>query len=404
MRHSRRSLTNQMLLMFSAENSIGLMRVALFIPYCVIPAIIYLYFIDQVQYLQLTIYALVAIVFITIGYKWRILDKRMRNGAKRLTISRRAYTAAIFSVFVMFAFVTVLTAPSVPLISALAGADAEVLSDERGSFLKGREGAWVALAYLSSILTSTFVPVAVVASYASKHKLRHVFLIVAMLYMLIFMVKALFLNIVLPLVAWGIERGSIRARQLVVIALVAVVALMTMISLSGYGDLEGSGYSSFVDYLTAAYVPGSTFDFFIYRSLAIPIFSVADTLYVHQAELGGSPLLGATSSLISGVFGMERVNIERMVFAYQYGGWNDFGNSNVVFIADAYVNFGIAGVAAYGLIIGLSLRLFRNSDDPALRSMAPLYVFLLYSSPLIGMMFSNGFLLLFLQALFVRVR
>ncbi|UUZ47355.1 hypothetical protein LP420_28965 [Massilia sp. B-10] len=113
----------------------------------------------------------------------------------------------------------------------------------------------------------------------------------------------------------------------------------------------------------------------------MPIFTAVDTLTVHATQFGGAPLLGATSGLLAALTGQERINLERYVFEYQFGGWNDFANSNVVFVLDVFVNFGWVGVFVIGAMVGLSLRMFKLSPDPAFQALAPLYAFLLVFSP-----------------------
>lgn len=393
-----------LLALVSANGAIWLLIFAVAAFYLVCPLLIYAFAVDDDLYLRLAGLAAVSVLCILLGSRVSLLDGQLKSWRSKFTIGSGTYVSFFFLFFLLFVVVTISTAPSVPLLSALSGADVGTLSVERGSFLKGRDGVWAALGYVSSVLTSTLIPYCIVVAYATRSRLRHAFLVLFFAYSVVFVVKVLFLNLVLPLIAYGVETGRIRRRQMLVLMTLSLVLLGGMISVSGYGSLDGSGFDDLAGYLTASYVPGSTLDFLVYRSMAIPIFSVIDTLHVHQLELGGELLLGSTSSLLAAIGGVERVNIERMVFAYQYGAWNDLANSNVVFIADGYINFGLPGVAAYGLIVGLSFRIMRLSPDIGVRSLAPLYAFLLYSSPLIGMLLSNGFALFFLQALFLRRR
>ena len=114
-------------------------------------------------------------------------------------------------------------------------------------------------------------------------------------------------------------------------------------------------------------------------------------------------LLGATSSLLSAVFGLERINLERFVFEHQFGGWNDTANANAVYIVDAYANFGYVGVVIFGLFIGQIFRWFRLSSDGAFKSLWVIFAFTLFNASLIGMLFSNGFLYMIFHTLFVSV-
>jgi hypothetical protein len=71
---------------------------------------------------------------------------------------------------------------------------------------------------------------------------------------------------------------------------------------------------------------------------------------------------------------------------------------------DAYVNFGWPGVVAFAFFVGQSLRWFHKSQDEAFKSLWLIYCFALFSGPLIGMLLSNGYVLMFTYALFVRLR
>ena len=174
----------------------------------------------------------------------------------------------------------------------------------------------------------------------------------------------------------------------------AVSFLLFMIWLSGFGSLESSQTHDRADYFTTAYIPTGVVDYFIYRSFSIPVFSVVDTLHVHATTFGGELFLGNTSSLIASILGNEKINIERHVAEYQYGGWNDFANSNVVFFVDGYVNFGWIGPLVFGIIVGQIFKAFAKSNDAAFRSLSLLFSYQLLASPLIQMLLSNGWLIL----------
>jgi hypothetical protein len=188
-------------------------------------------------------------------------------------------------------------------------------------------------------------------------------------------------------------------------ASVIILYLITMLASGGKSKAD-TVYSSFEisKFFTAGHHPSGVEQFLLWRSVAVPIFTASDTLVVFDKEFGGQPLLGSTSSLIAAIFSMERINIERHVFAYEFGGWNDIGNANAVFITDAYVNFIWAGVVLFSMFVGQSLRWFWKSKDEAFKSLWMLYCLMLFSSSLIGVMLSTGFLFMFIHALFFRLK
>jgi hypothetical protein len=217
------------------------------------------------------------------------------------------------------------------------------------------------------------------------------------------MQKALFLNLVLPLLALLAIQNRLQVRSALGVVLGSLLVLLvgTYLSLGETG--EGAAAAQGGTYLTAIYTPSNPLDYFVWRSFAVPVFTSTDTLLVHTEQFGGNPLLGATSTLISSIFGMERINLERFVFAHQFGGWNEHANANAVFITEAYVNFGLVGVLVFAVFVGLIFRWFRVSRDVGFKALWPLLAFILFSAGLIGMLLSNGFLYMLFHALFIKI-
>lgn len=391
--------------LLNPKSSLGIFAALLFTAYTVIPA--YLYATNQSNQsnhasLTLSIITLVGIVFMAIGSRISLFDFRFQLGAKRLYISNRNFVYLTWGLFLAFIAVTTLTATSIPIMSAFSGASADDLSQQRGDFLKGREGIYSGLLYLSSFLTNTIVPYSIVLSYITRSRLRHVLALVFFIYCISFLQKALFLNLIFPLAAYF--AFSRRYSDWVFTALIGGSALLLLVSvflsLGGEPNLSSVASGSF---FSASYIPTSSLDYLVWRAFSVPTFTAIDTLIVHREWLGGSSLLGSTSSLLASITGAERVNLERMVFEYQFGSWNEIANSNTVFLLDAYVNFHWAGVIAFGLFVGLVFRWFRISRDQAFKSLWPLFAFVLFSGPLIGTLLSNGFLYMLFHALFIRV-
>lgn len=399
-RLQRRSLPERLL---DSRNGLALFCLAIGIVYCLVPLIGYLAFPVGEAFLQLAAISLCAIVAMLLGGKVRLLDHRFRRQAPRLFVSSRTFVTITWGLFALFIIVTFATAPSIPFVSALQGVSAIELSQERGDFLKGREGAGIALLYISTFLTNTLVPYSIVLLYAGSSKWRHAAALAFFLFCLSFMQKALFLNLVLPMVAYLALSRQLSNKTFVSFTLGSIILLIAVTFLSlGGGDGAETDFDV-SDYLSAQYSPSGALDYFLWRAIAVPVFTATDTLVVYADIFRSTPLLGATSGIVSLIFGIERINIERFVFEYQFGSWNEIANSNSVFVADAYVNFGWLGVVIFGLLIGQFFRWFRLSHDIAFRSIWLSFSFLLFTGSLIGTLFSNGFLLFFLLGLMVKV-
>ncbi|MEJ7928430.1 O-antigen polymerase [Ramlibacter sp. AN1015] len=375
---------------------------ALLIVYALVPLGVYATSLERTEHLTLALITVLAVAAMVMGSKFPYFDKQMKRSSTRLVVDQTAFIAVTWTVFLLFVLVTVVTAPSIPIVSALQGADPNTLSEERGDFLKRREGAGIALLYISTFLVNTVVPYTLVLLYARQARLRHAAAATFFMYCISFMQKALFLNLVLPLLVLLAIRSRLRGKTLSLALVFSTVVLFGATALSVADGPDASSQPG--NYLSAQYEPTGPLDYFIWRAVAVPTFTATDSLVVHRDQFGGHSLHGATSNLLSWIFNLERVNIERFVFEHQFGSWNEIANANAVFTTDAYVNFGWLGVVVFGIAVGMLFRLFRRSDDVGIESLWPLFAFSLFSGPFIGTLLSNGFIYVVFHALFVRVK
>jgi len=375
---------------------------AIGIVYGLIPLGVAIFSTNSEAFELLSVITLVSLLAMWVGGRIRIFDLRFNTSAPRLRLSTKKFVAATYGMFIVFSLVTLATAPSIPILSALMGADTGELSLQRGAFLKGREGVEIVLLYMSAIFTTTLIPYSIVLLYEMKSSKRHIAVIIFFLFCISFMMKALFLNCFLPLLAF-LASGRKLSKSVFIGFLVAAMSLLIAATfLSRQGETINIDNSD-VNYFSASYRPHNPFDFFIWRSAAVPVFTAADTLTVHKEQFLSRGLLGATSSSIAAIFGIERINIERFVDEYQFGYWSEIANANSVFIIDGFVNFGWIGVIVFGLFVGQIFRWFRISQDIAFKSLWPVFAFILFSGPLLGMLLGNGFLYMVFHALFIRV-
>lgn len=385
---------------FDPDNGSTVFFILIGIFYILIPLAVSIEVPDVKMFDQLALVAAVSLFFVWLGSKAPLCDMRFKPSAVRVGVSADAFVAGVWILFFLFILITFSTAPAIPVISALSGADANELSQQRGDFLKGREGVGQALLYLSTFM-NTLIPYAIILMYVTRHKFRHAGSIFFFFYAISFMQKALFLNLIFPILAFLTMQKRLNGKYVTYFigGSVFLLVMMTYLSHSGAEDLQDSG-----GFFTAVYAPSDPVDYFLWRSFAVPIFTAADSLLVHAEQFGGKLLMGATSSFIAGVAGIERINLERFVFEHQFGSWNEIANSNAVFFVDAYVNFGWIGVALFGFFVGQVFRWFRKSEDLAFKSQWPIFAFALFSSPLIGMLLSNGWVYLILHAVLLRMR
>lgn len=374
--------------------------------YAVIPLVLYLGTPVGDEFLKLTFLTLVAVIGIVLGMNTPIFRSRFQPQAPRLNIRRGWFAATVWFTFAAIVAVTLWTAPSIPLISALQGADSETLSLERGEFLKGRDGPWIALLYLTTIFTTTLVPYVTVLMYHHRSRLRHLCALGFFLFCISFLQKALFLNLILPLLVYLGIKGRLKGPRALIGLLICGLILLAGTYLS-HGDDGNPGSNASSDihtFFSAEYLPVSAPDYFLWRAGAVPIFTATDTLLVHSQQFKDHPLMGATSTLVSKLVGIERINIERYVFEHQFGSWNEAANANAVFFVDAYVNFGLLGVLILGFVTGQFFQWFARSRDVAFQSLWGIFAFTLFSASLLGLLLGGGFLYLVFHALLVRIK
>ena len=391
--------------LFAPRFGVLVFSFGLFVFYVMIPLVVYFIGSNKVAYLLLAQIGFVSIISIAVGYLTPLTDSRFRFGALRFVIDGRLFNRVLWAFFIVFMVLVLYTAPAIPLLSTFKGAGADVLSQERGDFLKAREGLEIVFLYITSILTSSLLPYSIILLYAKKAHYRHLCAAMFFIYCISFLQKALFLNLVLPLLVYFGVAGLVTKRRLIFFLLFAsgVLFVGTIVSVDG-PIWEFQGVESIDQVFAADFSYGGSFGYFLWRALAVPVFTAADTLVVFFDRFRGDELLGATSSLLSAIFQMERINIERHVFEHQFGSWNEIANANAVFFVDAFVNFGWWGVVVFSLLVGQTFRMFTLSRDPGFKALWPLFGFGLFSAPLIGMLFSNGFLYMILHGMFVTVR
>jgi hypothetical protein len=364
-------------------------------------------FLEDPYFLQLGILGAVAVGGLLVGA--RVVNRKAPES--RFVVSRKGrssndqFVVASFSVFVPVYLIMAATADSIPILSAIMGSDPEQLSEGRGGFLKQRTGLLAVAAYVFAVFSSSIVPFCVVWFFERRSRFRYIAAAFFLWVCISILVKAMFLNLILPLLAYGAMRQTISNKTLLKMIGAIVIGLIIMASLAGFNRSEESTQTrDITNYVSTAYAANSALDFLVWRSAIIPIIGARDTLEVHDSDLGGVWLAGATSGLIATITGRERVDLERMVFAKQYGGWNDIGNSNVTLVVDAYVNFGIVGVFLYGMLAAVIIGFLANSGSMAMGATTLLFAFYLLSASLIGVMLSNGFLLLLMWSVFQRIR
>ncbi|MEA2880830.1 MAG: hypothetical protein QOH32_49 [Bradyrhizobium sp.] len=389
------------------RSAMPLFVVAIFIAYAAIPRLISNSVLPDPYFVELSNLALVACLAIWAGYSLPVFDSRFHPAARRFSIDANLFHGVIWAGFLLFLLVTFATAQNIPILSAIRGASTVELDAQRGAFLKGRTGLEVVLPYLAALLVTALLPFSLVHLFLEKSRFRYLFLVIFIAFSVSFLVKSLFINAAFPLIYLLARQRKLTVPRMLLLGgmVFSLLYLVSMVALGDKADSAGgiSNGRDLADFFKTTYKSNGPVNFVFWRSIAVPVFTAADTLRVFAERFAGEPLWGATSSLIASVFSLERVALEKFVFEYEFG-FNELANSNAVFFTEAYANFRWFGVVLFSLFVGQSLRWFRLSGNIAFKALWMNYCFSLYTGGLIGTLLSNGYSLMFFLALFCSVR
>ncbi|MBD7960325.1 O-antigen polymerase [Comamonas avium] len=381
------------------KNCANLWSAVFLLFYFILPGFIWINKDFEGEYGLLAAITLCSVVFIQLGLRCKIEKFVYSKKNRKIKLNWNILYIAVWIFFPVYLFLVYSTADSIPLLDTLRGATDSESSFSRGAFLKGRQGWEVIFQYISAFFTYTILPLIAAKSFIDNKRWRYVFLVICLVYCLSFMQKALFLNILLPVIFALVVVGKFKTRHFFNFCILIFLILFSLVWLTS-SDLsdEGGGAS----YFSAQYLPISALDYFLWRSFAVPVFTAQDMLFVFLNQFHSVPLLGASSTFISGIFGMEKINIERYVFEYQFGSWNEIANANAFFAVDLYVNFLWPGVVVFSFLIGLLFRLLNKNKDPAIGIQGVLLGWYLFSAPLLGLMIGNGYIVFVMIVLFMQ--
>lgn len=357
---------------------------------------------ESEYFFQLARISLLGGVLIYVGSRVSIFDRLLFLPSPLLRMRLDSFLAVVSGAFALFVLVACVTAERIPFIAALQGVDVDTLAVLRERFLKAREGWQTSFVYVNAVLAGALVPYSMMLMLLRRHRFRWILFGAFLLYSVSFVEKVFFLKAAIPLLYLVLQnriRSVVRPRT-VIAAAIGCLAVLTVVS--GAGNSSATGGDD--EFFSTAFVPQGPFEFIGWRTVAVPIVTAADALKVHDEDYNGRLLMGATSTLIAGVCGLERVAVERDVFAAEWGqNETETGNANSVFLTEGFLNFGWTGVVLFSLIVGLLLRLFAKSSDEAFRSLWMVFGFGLFVAPLTGMLFSNGFLIVMLISVMVSL-
>lgn len=180
-----------------------------------------------------------------------------------------------------------------------------------------------------------------------------------------------------------------------------LAVIILMFTLSKFDAIEVTRDEPF---FSIYHIPSTVFEAIIWRIVAVPVITAYQGLDLFFSNsFNGEYLYGATSSLLSSIFGLERINFERVLYQSQFGG-SETGNANQFYLIEAFINYGYIGVFLFSFIVGKIAKDFINTKNIAIICIIPLFFYSLFNSGLIGNLFSNGYILFYLMIKFVKFK
>ena len=297
--------------------------------------------------------------------------------------------------FCMIAYAAA-TAPGIALIASLQGASLDQIAQLRETFLRTRVGAERALLYWYAINISSLMPLVLSILFLKQARYRHIVLIAFLFTLALTLEKSLSITALIPLTIIFYNSNRRKFVYLIGAALIAAVMVVSFAARGGLSTQQGDSASTG----SAASVPDeynlfqgndSQALYVLNRILYIPYASAVDWLRYLDIELKGDPVDGQSIGVIAYLTGRPSLNLEREVFAFEWGqNETQTGSANTVFYIDAYVNFGVTGVILYSALLALLARLCLASRNRAIcAGLAVPMIYVCFNS-LSAIIFSGG--------------
>lgn len=367
--------------------------------------------------LSLSVYAVANIFF----GRYRIRASLDRFVVK---VNSRAVICLIVFPYVLMYLYVLLTAEAVPLWEAMHGACAGDLAIYREGLFRTRSGVEAILNYANSIFTVLLMPYAMLVLYLSRHRFRHLVLGIFVFSLLLSLEKSLILRAALPLLIlvangystqFGYTVGKLLMAMIIIIVLVAAISKGQLAhhncapELGSVVVIKNTSETSDADegspHLQKYFPLGHSdpITFLANRVVWIPYITAIDTLNYAKEKLSGRLLLGSSSAVISFMTARERVHLEREVFNFEWGqNLTGTGSANAVYISDAFVNFGWAGIVLGSALLAFITNIFQATSNIVVKSIFYTYAILLSMGSIFGVMFSGGMVMALLIAMFVK--
>ncbi|PJE43438.1 MAG: hypothetical protein CUR33_09180 [Pseudomonas sp.] len=332
-------------------------------------------------------------------------------------------------------------ADTVPLFIALRGAGLMDIAHSRSQFLAGLVGYESLLRYSAFMLGRSVMPLILVAAFMLKARFRYWLLVLLLVLSMLAMEKAAPIFVLLPLAFYYVM--VCRWKAVFMTASIMLGCVLALAFLAGGGNSRSSVDSVSVaatdDSSQVLIVPpgmpiqeamgdpsrallpyylckhfsdeqyqfdpnklSAKFTLLLNRVGWVPYITAYDWLEFQRIVLEDRLTLGRSISFVHLLFGEPKMQLEKMVYVYEYGASpGGQGASNTVFFVDAKLAFGWVGVIVYCLVFTFFAACIFTSGSQVL-IVSSIVCFIIASvSSLTATLLSGGLFIYFVLSLFL---
>lgn len=329
------------------------------------------------------------------------------NRASRISVDIGLFAFVVFGLYVPMICYVAVTTDQIALVQAFQGVSVTELSASRENFLRTRDGWEAFLPYINALFVMALIPYVLASLFCLKHRFRFFYFFVFIFCLSLTLEKSLAILAFLPLIVIVINRGDFRRGLRLLVLFVSFLAVISFLARGGVQDenhvIEKED--------TAATIPDdyklfNCNDQMCYlgnRVIWIPYATAIDWLMYRKYVLNDRFVYGASTGLGSYLLGVKKMELEKDVFAFQWGqNETGTGSSNVVYFIDAYLNFSWFGVVLYSMLVAIIVKFFHVSDNIPLKSVVYVSLFYLAVNSLPPMLSSGGLFVLLMICFFIK--
>jgi hypothetical protein len=333
---------------------------------------------------------------------------KVRRGAPNLEL----FCLIVVALFTFVVVAACATSDHIPILEALSGSNASDLAGYRNDFLRSRVGSGQILNYGFAILSQSMMPLALTYAYWSRAKWRHLALFIFILGASITLSKAAMLLVTAPLIALFVMQCRWRYAAATLVCFIASIAIMYVLASGIVGSWQSKAVGepvsehqvempSDVPAQYNAFASKNPVLLVANRIVWIPYATAIDWFRYQKEVLGRKYVLGQSIGPVAFLMGEKRVQLEREVANFEWGG--DSGNtSNAVFFADAWLNWGLVGVILYSALFAFTIKIITRTGYPPLMAASVMPIWIACFSPLPPVYFSAGLGFLLIAAVLIR--